>query len=175
MRHKKTSEAAANPKKKFSVLGFFRDLLLILLVIIGVKFFLERDLATGAAPDFAIFQSGQAPLTFHEYRTNQPQILWFWGTWCGICQQEVKAFQRLNTDLPILGLAWDDQETLDAFLEENPLYFQNLADDNGQIARRYGVKAVPVIFIINGEGDIVFRHRGWFLLESLPWLFKLLT
>ncbi len=175
MRHKKTSEAAASPRKKFSLVGFFRDLLLILLIIIGVKFFLERDLASGTAADFAIFERGQAPLTFSEYRGNQAIVLWFWGTWCGICREEVKAFQRLKPNIPMLGLAWDDSETLEAFLTENPLVFQNIADDNGQIAQQYGVNAVPVIFIINTEGEIVFRHRGWFLLESLPWLFYLLT
>jgi peroxiredoxin len=176
MRHKKNSEAAATPqRKKSGLLGFFRDLLLIILVIIGVKFFLERDLASGTAADFAIFQSGQAPVTFTEYRDNQAIVLWFWGTWCGICQQEVKAFQRLAPTIPILGLAWDDNETLANFLKENSLPFQNFADENGQIARKYGVNAVPVIFIINAQGEIVFRHRGWFLLESLPWLFHLLT
>lgn len=175
MNDKKIPGAAVSSRKKLRLLGFFRDLLLIFLVIIGVKFFLERDLAAGTAPDFAIFEPGQAPFTFQEYRANQPIILWFWGTWCGICQQEVKAFQRLNLDLPMLGLAWDDNETLENFLKENPLAFQNFADENGQIAKQYGVRAVPVIFIINAEGRIVFRHRGWFFIESLPWLFKLLT
>lgn len=104
----------------------------------------------------------------------------FWGTWCGPCVAEFPAL-RLIYDafhphgFEIIGIAADEKETLqDFFTKVDPLPWANIADNDGAIAEKYGIKGFPTILIIDQEGKHVASNlHGKKLVDDLVARLKL--
>lgn len=104
----------------------------------------------------------------------------FWGTWCGPCVAEFPAL-RLIYDafhphgFEIIGIAADEKETLqDFFTKVDPLPWANIADGDGAIAEKYGIKGFPTILIIDQEGKHVASNlHGKKLVDELVARLKL--
>lgn len=87
----------------------------------------------------------------------------FWASWCGPCRVEHPNLEMLAAEgIPIYGVNYKDVEANALrFLEElgNP-YVATGADDEGRIARDWGVYGVPETYVIDGEGQVVERLAG---------------
>jgi peroxiredoxin len=94
----------------------------------------------------------------------------FFATWCGPCRDEMPAMERIHQAHKAQGLvvlAVDAQESVKAvraFREELKLTFPTLIDADGVVSLKYGVRALPVSFLINRDGFIRWRAIG-----SRPW------
>ena len=60
----------------------------------------------------------------------------------------------------------EDQETVQAFAQNQGLTFPILLDENGSVARKYDVQGIPTSFFIDRQGVIQARYTGA-LSESL--------
>ncbi len=89
----------------------------------------------------------------------------FFASWCTPCRAEHHLFfeiKKTYPDLFILGFAHKDEpENSKKFLEEdgNPYSYVGL-DTDGKIAFEFGVFGLPETFIINNNGQIIFKHTG---------------
>ena len=89
----------------------------------------------------------------------------FFASWCTPCRVEHHFFfeiKKENPDLFILGLAHkDDPNDSKKYLEEegDPYSFVGI-DQDGKIAFEFGVFGLPETFIINSDGQIIFKHTG---------------
>jgi peroxiredoxin len=54
----------------------------------------------------------------------------------------------------------EDQETVQAFAQNQGLTFPILLDENGSIARKYDVQGIPTSFFIDRQGVIQARYTG---------------
>jgi peroxiredoxin len=54
----------------------------------------------------------------------------------------------------------EDQETVQAFAQNQGLTFPILLDENGNVARKYGVQGIPTSFFIDRQGMIQARYTG---------------
>lgn len=54
----------------------------------------------------------------------------------------------------------EDQETVQAFAQNQGLTFPILLDENGSVARKYGVQGIPTSFFIDRQGVIQARYTG---------------
>jgi len=54
-----------------------------------------------------------------------------------------------------------DSSEISQYMRDSGLNFSVIADETGALAQRYGVKAVPVSFILNPQGQIVFSESGY--------------
>ena len=73
----------------------------------------------------------------------------FYAPWCGPCKIMVPALDRIEKDM---------QDTVQV-LKIN-------ADENLQLMKDYGLKALPYIFVMHGT-KIVFRHEGFMSEEDM--------
>ncbi len=67
-------------------------------------------------------------------------------------------------------------EEISHYLDQRALDLRVIADPDGDIARRWGVPAVPASFIIDSDGQIRFRRIGYttgFGLRARLWLAQL--
>jgi len=89
----------------------------------------------------------------------------FFASWCAPCRAEHHLFFEIKKEKPelfILGFSHkDDPNDSKKYLEEkgDPYSFVGI-DQDGKIAFEFGVFGLPETFIINSEGQIIFKHIG---------------
>lgn len=118
------------------------------------------------APPFQVTSLSGQKITPANYQ-GYVLLVEFFATWCGPCRESIPSLLRLNArhggkGFQILGLSIDDngQKELRSFAREMKLtYPVAMADDDLQAA--YGVRSVPVMFLINRKGQIIERYMGY--------------
>ena len=89
----------------------------------------------------------------------------FFASWCTPCRVEHHLFFKIKKEIPelyILGFSHkDDLNDSKKYLEEegNPYSFVGI-DRDGKIAFDFGVFGLPETFIINKDGEIIYKHTG---------------
>jgi thiol-disulfide isomerase/thioredoxin len=90
----------------------------------------------------------------------------FWATWCEPCRSEMPALQGLSDELqgqPFTIYAVDlqeDAETIEPFLRQIGWQLPVMVDDDGNVTRAYGVRALPATFLIDQQGVLRQQRLG---------------
>jgi len=94
-------------------------------------------------------------------------VLDFWASWCVPCR---RSFPWLNTmhdkyaeqGLVIVGVNLDQERAdADGFLAEFPPRFRIYFDVNKDLAREFGVEAMPTSFVLGRDGEVHAQHYGF--------------
>nr|WP_281352140.1 DsbE family thiol:disulfide interchange protein [Paracoccus aestuariivivens] len=112
--------------------------------------------------------SGKVQLTDEMLRQPGVKIVNFWASWCPPCRAEHPTLTELAKELPVYGIDLKDPEgAASSFLSEHGDPFRALATDpRGRTAIDWGVTAPPETFIIDGDGQILYRHVGPLIRED---------
>ncbi len=118
------------------------------------------------APDFTLKVLGGGKISLRELR-GKIIVLNFFTSWCPVCQNEFLSFDKLrkefkDKEIVFLKVAVKAKEKdLIRYKKFTPI----LMDDNGSVAKAYGVGAGHhETFFINREGKIVgktFTEKDW--------------
>jgi len=91
-----------------------------------------------------------------------------WTTWCPPCRKEMPTMETLyrqlkSADFVMLAVSQDvdGKNTVVPYLQEAGFTFPVLLDVRGEVGKKYGVTGYPETFIINRQGDVVYRHIGY--------------
>jgi cytochrome c biogenesis protein CcmG, thiol:disulfide interchange protein DsbE len=103
--------------------------------------------------------------------TGEVSVVNFWASWCAPCVQEHPLLVALKerTGVRLYGVNYKDQAaTARRFLGRygNPFTAVGV-DANGRAAIDWGVTGMPETFILNGKGEIVYKHIGPISAETL--------
>lgn len=162
--------AAATATPRARRLGWARDVLLALAVLLGAQLWQTRQVPTGAAPDFsapAVLPAGRtAELSLAQWRAahpGQPVALHFWAEWCGICRLEQHSVGRVAADWPVLTVATQSgpAAAVHAVQARRGLAWATVADPDGHLLARYGLKAVPGFVVIAPDGRVATASAGY--------------
>lgn len=94
----------------------------------------------------------------HDY-----QLVNVWASWCGVCKAEHPYLNQLaSKGVPIIGVNYRDQKPAAQnylALGGNP-YQQVMFDPKGKLGIELGVVGTPETYVINRNGEIVYKHIG---------------
>ncbi len=99
-------------------------------------------------------------------------IVEFWATWCGPCNAAIPHLNELAKfykDKPVVFISISDEkkETIAEFLKIRKMDSWVVSDNERKTKQAYGVEAVPATFIIDKEGNLVWRGHPDNLTEKL--------
>jgi peroxiredoxin len=96
---------------------------------------------------------------------GKPTVLWFWAAWCPRCRaaaDDVAAVHRDNAGrvnvVGVAGLRSGENQMRDFVREQGIGGFPNLADDAGEVWRRFNVTTQEYFVLLDRAGNVV--HSG---------------
>ena len=116
------------------------------------------------APDFALATLDGKRVRLADFR-GRPVVVNFWASWCNPCRQEFPILAdalATHDDLAVVGVTFRDIESDSrAFADETGATWPLAIDDDGDVAARYGVRAIPQTVFIRADGTIAARVFGF--------------
>lgn len=112
---------------------------------------------------------GKTQLTDADLRKGEVTLVNFWASWCPPCRAEHPTLSALTDEgIHVVGIDLKDPEpAAQRFLSEHGDPFAALATDpQGRTAIEWGVTAPPETFIVDGDGNILYRHAGPLIRED---------
>jgi len=120
-------------------------------------------------PDFKEKDVMGKPLSVADYK-GKVVLIDFWATWCGPCKAELpnvlKTYGKYHSKgFEIIGISLDDDKSkLTTFTAQNKMTWQQFFDGQGwknKLAVKYGVEAIPMTYLLGGDGKIIGKNlRG---------------
>ena len=97
-------------------------------------------------------------------KQNKIRLINFWASWCPPCRVEHPQLEKLSRskNIELFGINYKDNEISALnFLNEygNP-FIKIGSDKSGRNAIEWGVYGVPETFVIDQNGNVLFRHAG---------------
>lgn len=96
------------------------------------------------------------------------QIISFWATWCAPCRKELPVLNAIQNQVGA-----DRMRVVAVNLEEPKKQFRRamraykefsltfVHDRKGVTARKYGVKGIPFMVILDVDGRVAYKHTGY--------------
>ena len=135
----------------------------IIVVVIGIRFWQQRDMVSGNAPMLQGVTLTQRPFELPNH-PNKPTLVHFWATWCPICRTEQSNIAAIARDYPnTISVAMSSGLTDDVtqYMHTQGINFPTLNDPDGSLSAAWGVHAVPASFIIAPDGTVRFVEVGY--------------
>ncbi len=112
-----------------------------------------------------------AGFTAADLAKGEVSVVNFWASWCVPCIEEHPLLMALKqqSGVPIYGVNYKDQaEAGRRFIGRYGNPFTAVGTDrNGRNAIEWGVYGMPETFVINGRGEIAYKHVGPVSKQSL--------
>ena len=95
----------------------------------------------------------------------------FWATWCPPCRAEIPVLidlaSRYKDRLQIVGVSLDDDDPQDVkkFAAHFGINYPIVMASREMVAEYGGVPALPTLFVVNTDGNVVQKHEGLYSQE----------
>ena len=135
------------------------------------------------APRFSLPDMQDKQRELSDY-LGKPVIISFWGTWCPPCRKEIPYFNRASDklkddDIVMLFVNINEaKETIEEFIKKVPINLTILRDETAEQLTNWNLTGLPVTFILDPEGRVVYQamgERAWDSDEILDKVRKLKT
>jgi thiol-disulfide isomerase/thioredoxin len=152
------------------VLAFSLFMGLFVLPNLGARKPESSPLVGSPAPDFLL------PLVSPAERGKQLRlsdlqgkavVLDFWASWCAPCRAQTPVLERVakavgNEKLRVVGVGTsDDRASITRFLDQKPMTYSSVFDDQGVASSLYHVQALPTVVVLGRDGTVKAVATGF--------------
>ena len=101
---------------------------------------------------------------------GKPFIISFFATWCKPCNRELTAISEVyeewqeETGVKLIAVSIDQAQNINKvkpLVDGNGLTYDVLLDPNSEFKRALGIQMIPYVLIVDGKGNIVYKHNGY--------------
>ena len=101
---------------------------------------------------------------------GNPIVISFWATWCKPCKKELNAIAEVyddwqeETGVKLIAISIDDTRSsskVAPYVNSADWEYDVFLDANRDLARSLGISTVPHTFLLNGDKNIVWEHKGY--------------
>jgi thiol-disulfide isomerase/thioredoxin len=134
----------------------------LIALFVAMQLVASRDLASGAPPEIqGRILDGQAFAGLASL--PKPAVIYFWASWCSICRAMQDTVGQLGRDAPVLTVALQSGGATEVgeYMKKSGFEAPTVLDEDGSIAKAYGVRGVPAVFVLGADGGIRYATTGY--------------
>jgi len=125
----------------------------------------DQEEAANQAVDFTLTDQNNQTVSLDDFE-GKIVYMNFWGTWCGVCRNEIGDIQTLydrykdSDEVAVITVVYPnggDETDIDGikqFINEHNITFPVLFDEKGTLFERYGIYSFPTVFVIDKDQSV---------------------
>ncbi len=149
----------------------FTKLILLLAIFSVASFATAQNSVKKTLPDISIKNLDGESVNIQKYaQDGKITVISFWATWCHPCKRELDAIADLYPDwqeaydVELVAITIDDARSMrkvKPMVETKGWEYTVLSDVNEDLKRSMNFQTVPMTFLLDQEGNIVYEHNSY--------------